>query len=146
MPQTSAHSPGGKGRSLVMQLAWRILKWPVISLVITGALHFTLEAIWPDLQKVFTPSTIGPVVLAYGLWVGYCAIKMGGSYLNAIVLGAVLGILPIVLDVVGFGMLLNRGVTAGELSGIFSWAVIVFGTLIGAGFATAMGGGSKSAM
>jgi hypothetical protein len=143
MRPTSAHSPGGKGRSLVMQLAWRILMWPVISILITGALHFTLEAIWPDLKAFFTPSTVGPVVLFYGLWVGYRAIKMGGSYVNAIVAGAVLGILPIVLDVVGFGMILNRGVTAGELSGIFSWAVIVFGTLIGAGFA--MSGEAKSA-
>lgn len=118
------------------QLLYRTLKWPVISLLITGALHFTLEAIWPDLKTFFVPSTVGPVVLAYGLWVGYRAVKMGGSYVNAIGAGALLGILPIVLDVVGFGMILGRGVTAGELSGIFSWAVIVFGTLIGAGFAS----------
>jgi hypothetical protein len=128
----------------VTQLAWRILKWPVISLVITGAVHFTLEAIWPDLKAFFVPATTGLVLIAYGLWVGFCAIKMGGSYLNAIVAGAVLGILPIVLDVVGFGIILNRGVTAGELSGIFSWAVIVFGTLIGAGFA--LSGESMSKM
>ena len=116
-------------------LLYRTLKWPVISLLITGATHFMLEAIWPDLRNTFVPPVLAPILLAYGAWVGYRAIGAGGSYLLAIVAAAILGVLPIVLDVVGFGQILGRGTQAGVLAGVFGFAVIVFGALIGAGFA-----------
>lgn len=117
-----------------MELLYKTLKWPVISLLITGGLHFTSEAIWPDLKAIFIPAVLAPLLLAYGFWVGYRAIQAGGTYLHAIVAAAILGILPIVLDVVGFGVILDRGVQAGQLAGIFGFAFILFGSLIGAGF------------
>lgn len=116
-----------------MDLLYKTLKWPVISLLITGGLHFTLEAIWPDLKNTFIPPVLAPLLLAYGLWVGYRAIQAGGTYLHAVLAAAILGILPIMLDVVGFGVILGRGVQAGELAGIFGFAFILFGSLIGAG-------------
>jgi len=116
------------------QLLYRILKWPVIGLVITGGVHFTVEAIWPDLKTFFIPSVLAPVLLAYGLWVGSRAIQAGGNYGWAILAAAILGILPIVLDIVGFGMILGRDAKTEQLAGTFSFAVIVFGSLIGAGF------------
>ena len=119
-----------------MDLFYRTLKWPAISLLITGAAHFTLEAIWPDLQNTFVPPVLAPILLSYGAWVGYRAIGAGGTYLRAIVAAAILGIPPILLDVVGFGVILGRGTDAGVLAGVFGFAVIVFGSLIGAGFAT----------
>ena len=118
-----------------MDLFYRTLKWPVISLLITGATHFTLEAIWPDLRNTFVPAVLAPILLSYGAWVGYRAIGFGGTYLHAIAAAAILGILPIVLDVVGFGVILGRGTDAGTMAGVFGFAVIVFGSLIGAGFA-----------
>jgi hypothetical protein len=118
-----------------MDLFNRTLKWPVISLLTTGATHFTLEAIWPDLRNTFIPPVLAPILLSYGAWVGYRAIGAGGTYLHAIVAAAILGILPILLDVVGFGVVLGRGTNAGVLAGVFGFAVIVFGSLIGAGFA-----------
>jgi hypothetical protein len=118
-----------------MDLFYRTLKWPVISLLITGALHLTAEAIWPDLRNTFIPPVLAPILLAYGLWVGYRAIGAGGTYVHAIIAAAILGILPVVLDVVGFGLILGRGTEAGVLAGVFGLAVIVFGSLIGAGFA-----------
>ena len=111
-----------------------ILTWPVISLLVTGATHFTLEAIWPDLRNTFIPPVLAPILLAYGLWVGYRAIGVGGTYLHAIAAALVLGILPIVLDIVGFGLILGRGTDAGVMAGVFGAAVIIFGSLIGAGF------------
>jgi hypothetical protein len=112
-----------------------ILTWPVISLLVTGATHFTLEAIWPDLRNTFIPPVLAPILLAYGLWVGYRAIGAGGTYLHAIVAALVLGLLPVALDIVGFGVILGRGTDAGVTAGVFGMAVIVFGSLIGAGFA-----------
>ena len=62
-----------------MDLFSRTLKWPVISLLITGATHFLLEAIWPDLKTTFIPPVLAPILLAYGAWVGYRAIGAGGD-------------------------------------------------------------------
>jgi hypothetical protein len=111
-----------------------ILTWPVISLLVTGATHFTLETIWPDLRNTFIPPVLAPILLAYGLWVGYRAIDVGGTYLHAIVAAGVLGLLPVALDIVGFGVILGRGTDAGVIAGVFGAAVIIFGSLIGAGF------------
>lgn len=118
-----------------MQLIAGVLMWPVISLLITGGLHLTAEAIWPDLRNTFIPPTLAPLLLAYGLWVGYRTIDRGGTYVFAIVAAAILGILPIVLDVVGFGLILDRGTQAGTLAGVFGFGMILFGSLIGSGFA-----------
>jgi len=118
-----------------MDLFVRTLRWPVISLLITGATHFTLEAIWPDLRNTFIPAVLAPILLSYGAWVGYRAVGAGGTYLHAITAAVILGMLPIVLDIIGFGLILGRGASAGVLAGVFGFAVIVFGSLIGAGFA-----------
>jgi hypothetical protein len=118
-----------------MERIYRVLMWPVVSLLITGGLHFSAEAIWPDLKTTFIPPTLAPLLLAYGLWVGYRTIGRGGNYVQAILAGAILGILPIVLDVVGFGVILGRGVQAGTLAGVFGFGMILFGALIGSGFA-----------
>ena len=117
-----------------MAILYPTLKWPVISLLVTGGIHFTLEAIWPDLSTFFIAPVLAPLLLAYGVWVGYLAIGVGGTYLHAILAAAILGILPIALDVVGFGVILGRGVDAGALAGIYGFAVILFGSLVGAGF------------
>ena len=118
-----------------MAIFVKTLTWPVISLLVTGATHFTLEAIWPDLRNTFIPPVLAPILLVYGFWVGYRAIGAGGTYLHAIVAGILLGILPLILDIVGFGVILGRGTDAGVMAGVFGMAVIVFGSLIGAGFA-----------
>ena len=116
-----------------MNLFTRILTWPIVSLLITGGLHFMLEALRPDLQSLFVPAVLAPILLGYGAWVGYRAIQAGGTYVQAIVAGAILGLLPLILDVVGFGMILARGVDAGVTAGIFGLALVVFGSLLGSG-------------
>jgi hypothetical protein len=112
-----------------------ILRWPVIALVITGSLHLAAEAALPDLQAAFVPTSLAPLLLTYGLWVGYRAMGMGASVAEAVAAGAALGLLPLALDVVGFGIFLDRGVDAGLVGGMFGLAMIVFGSLVGAGFA-----------
>ena len=113
----------------------RALTWPVVSLLLTGGLHFTIEAIWPDLQTRFVPSVLAPLLLSYGAWLGYRATRASGSFVAAIIAGATLGLLPVGLEIVGFGMMLNHGVSDGILAGVFGWSFIVFGSLLGAGFA-----------
>lgn len=122
----------------------RALTWPVVSLLITGGLHFTLEAVWPDLKATYIPPVLAPLLLAYGFWVGYRMIEAGGTYVQAIVAAAILGVLPIALDVVGFGIVLGRGTQAGTLAGIFGFSTIVFGSLVGAGFVLSRGSGAAA--
>lgn len=112
----------------------RALRWPVAALIATGMLHLVAEAIRPDLRNQFTPATIGVLLLAYGLWVGWSVTSAGGSVGVALVAGVVVGILPLALDVVGFGILLGRGVDAGLTGGVFGFLIVVFGTLAGAAF------------
>ena len=113
----------------------KTLKWPFVSLLITGVFHFIIEAIWPDLRNVFTPPVLAPLVLGYGVWVGYKTVHYGGNYVNAIVHGALLGLLPLALETVGFGMILGFGNPARFLVGVFGFSMILFGSLIGSGFA-----------
>jgi len=112
-----------------------ILRWPVIALVITGSLHLAAEVVLPDLRTAFVPTSLAPLLLSYGLWVGYRGVGLGASVAEAVVAGAALGLLPLALDVVGFGILLDRGVDAGLIGGVFGLAMIFFGSLVGAGFA-----------
>ena len=111
------------------------LKWPIVSLLITGTVHFILEAVAPNLQTVFIPAVLAALLLAYGLWVGYRTIQGGGNYFHAIAAGLVLGLLPLMLETFGFGLILGRGLTVGLLAGLFGLSMIVWGALAGSGFA-----------
>jgi len=113
----------------------KTLKWPVISLLIVGSIHFVAEAIAPGLREVFVPAVVAPLLLVFGIWVGYKMVQFGGHYGHVILAGVILGILPAVLDVVGFGMILGRGVDYGMLAGTLGFGMILFGSLVGGGFA-----------
>lgn len=116
-------------------MLFKTLKLPVVCLLITGGVHFVIEAIWPDLQTVFTAAALAPMLLVYGLWVGTRSVQNGGNLLTAISAAAVLGLLPIVLETFGFGMILGFGNPARFLIGVYAFSMIVFGSLIGSGFA-----------
>lgn len=116
------------------------LTWPIVSLLITGMWHFAAEAIWPDLQNLFVPAVLGPVLLAYGAWAGYRTANGGGGYAGAIVAGVILGVLPLMLDIVGFGVILGRGTDVGLLAGVFGFSMVLFGSLLGGGYAAARQG------
>lgn len=113
----------------------RVLVWPVISLVVTGMWHLAIEAIWPDLRTVFVPTVLAPLLLAYGFWVGYRAIDAGARFVTAVAAGALLGLLPLGLEIIGFGLILGRGIDHGILAGVYGLSFITFGALLGAGFA-----------
>src|SRR5262245_17623332 len=100
--------PSAAGNLLV-----RVLMWPVAALLISGGVHFLLEAALPDLHTTYVPAVLGPLLLAYGAWVGFRTISMGGGFAAAVTAGAVLGLLPLMLNIVGFGVILGRGTTAG---------------------------------
>ena len=80
----------------------KTLKWPFISILCAGSLHFLIEAIWPDLQSMFTTPVIGLVQFSYGIWVGYRTVRNGGNFLTAILYGVLLGIFPLVVNPLEF--------------------------------------------
>jgi len=116
----------------------KTLKWPFISIFIAGALHFTVEAIWPDLQSLYTTPVLGLVQFAYGIWVGYETVHNGGNFLTAILYGALLGLFPLVAQPLSFGMILGRDLHSVMLAGVFGFSMIVFGSLVSGGFAVSM--------
>lgn len=118
---------------------FKSLMWPVITLLIIGAVHFIEEASVPALQTVYTPPVIAAVIVGVGITVGYRTVQSGGNLLNVIVNGAILGLLPVMLDMVGFGMLLGRGLAAGTLAAIVGFSVIFWGAVVGGGFALSKG-------
>jgi hypothetical protein len=122
-------------------MVMKTLKWPVLVLVIIGLTHLAAEAIWDDLQTVFVPAVTGPVLLLAGLWVGVNAVRSGGNLGVVALAGAILGILPLALDVVGFGVLLDRGSEFGRLSGTFGFLMVFWGALIGGGYSITKAGG-----
>lgn len=140
LTEAAGRSPARSAVGVTTTLRVALL-WPIVSLLITGMWHFTVEAIWPDLRNAFVPPVLAPLLLAYGAWAGYRAITAGGNLVTAVAAGLVLGILPLALDTVGFGMLLGRGVDAGWLAGIFGLSMVVFGSLLGGGYA--LGGHSS---
>jgi len=116
----------------------RTMKWPVICLLLIGVTHFIEDAVLPDLQGFYTPPVVGLILLVVGLWTGYLAVHNGGSFVTAIVAGVILGLLPLVLHVVGFGMILGQG--TGSLAGVFGFTMVFFGSIVGGGFALSTGG------
>lgn len=116
----------------------KTLKLPFISMFITGAMHFALEAIWPDLQSLYTTPIVALVQFTYGIWVGYKTVDNGGNYLTAIWYGALLGLFPFVANPLTFWMILGRNFTAVMLAGVVGWSMVVWGSLVGGGFAVSM--------
>lgn len=103
-------------------------------MLVIGGTHFTAEAIWPHLQTIFVPAVEAPLLLASGAWVGLNAVRSGGNFGVVVLAGAIVGLLPLVLQVVGFGMLLNRGAEVGQLAGTFGFLMVLWGALIGGGY------------
>lgn len=114
------------------------LTWPVITLLLIGGFHFVEEAIQPGLQNVFTPPVVALVIAAVGVMLGYRTVQNGGNLVQVIIAGAILGLLPVMLDTVGFGILLGRG-QAGTLAAFLGFSAAFWGTLIGGGFGLSRG-------
>ena len=69
---------------------------------------------------------------AYGIWVGYNTVRNGGNFLIAILYGALLGLFPLVVNPLSFGLILGRDLHAVLLAGVFGFSMVVFGSLVAA--------------
>lgn len=123
----------------------RGLTWPIVTLLIVGGTHLIAEGLWPALQNLIGPAVVMPIHLVAGGWAAYATLRAGGTIVHGLVAGAILGTLPLVLQVVGFGMILGRDADASLTAGIFGLFTIFWGGALGAGIAQERSGGAASA-
>ena len=122
-----------------MQPLVRGLTWPVISLVVIGATHLIAEMAWPDLHDVVGPAVVMPIYLVAGAWAAYGTIRAGGGVGYGFIAGAILGLLPLMLQLVGFGLIVGRESAAVTLAGLFGWLGVFWGGSLGSGLAAGLG-------
>jgi hypothetical protein len=111
----------------------RGLLWPVVTLLVIGGSHLVSEALRPPLKDLIGPAVVAPIYLVVGGWGAVATRRSGGSWLLGIVAGAALGILPLALQVVGFGLLSARDADTVLTSGLFGWFAMLWGGAIGSG-------------
>ena len=116
----------------------RGLMGPVITLLVVGASHLAAEALRPGLRDLIGPAVVAPIYLAVGAWAGYATVRAGAGWVPGILAGTLLGILPLALQVVGFGLLLGRDTDIVLTSGLFGLFAMTWGAAVGAGVASAM--------
>lgn len=115
----------------------RGLTWPIIALLVVGGTHLVAEALRPQLQDLVNTAVVMPIHLIAGGWAAYATVRAGGTFAYGLAAGAVLGLLPLLLQVIGFGLILGRDGDAVLTLGIFGLVTIFWGGALGAGIATA---------
>ena len=116
----------------------RGLTWPIVSLLLIGGSHFLAEAIRPELQTVIGLAVVMPIYLVAGAWAGMGTRRAGGSFIHGLLAAAILGLLPVMLQFVGFGMILGRAADVTMNSVLLGFAGIFWGGALGTGIATAL--------
>lgn len=116
----------------------KAVAWPALSLLVIGGTHLIAEAIRPELHEVVGPAVATPIYLVVGGWAAFGVVRAGGSFLTGLLAGAVLGLLPAMLQVVGFGVLLGRESTSVTTGGLFGFIALVWGSSLGSGIASSL--------
>jgi hypothetical protein len=113
----------------------RGLTWPIIALLVVGGTHLVAEALRPQLEDLIGPAVVMPIYLVAGGWAAYATVRAGGTFVYGLVAGAILGLLPLVLQLVGFGLILGRDGDTVMTVGIFGLMAIFWSGTLGAGIA-----------
>jgi hypothetical protein len=113
----------------------RGLTWPVISLLVIGGSHLAAEVLRPELRDVIVPAVVVPIYLSAGAWAGYATVRASGTFVHGLIAGAILGLLPALLQLVGFGLVLGRDPAVVTTSAMFGLTAVFWGSAMGAGFA-----------
>jgi hypothetical protein len=116
----------------------RAITWPVITLLVIGGTHLALEAIRPDIHDALGPAVVMPIYLVVGGWTAFGVARAGGGWIGGLVAGAVLGLMPVALQVVGFGLLLGRDGASVATSALLGLAGMTWGGALGAGIQASM--------
>jgi hypothetical protein len=116
----------------------RAVAWPVLTLLVIGGSHLVLEALRPELHDAIVPAAIMPIYLVIGGWTAFGVSRAGGGYLAGLAAAVLLGLMPAMLQVLGFGLLLGRDSATVTTAALFGLAGMTWGGAIGAGIASAI--------
>jgi hypothetical protein len=122
-----------------MNALTRGLAWPIVSLLIIGSSHLLAEMVRPALQTIFIPPVTMPVLLVIGGWTGVAVVRAGGTLIHGLLGAAVIGLFPVVLQLVGFGVILGRTWDTVVTTALYSFLAVFWGGAIGSGVATSLG-------
>ena len=123
-----------------MNALTRGLTWPVIALLIIGGSHLLAEGLRPELATSIVSAVVMPIYLVAGGWVGYGTVRAGGTFVHGLAGGAILGLMPVALQLVGFGVILGRDGALVATAGLFGLLAIFWGGVLGAGVAVCFDG------
>ena len=115
------------------------LMWPVITLLIVGGTHFVAEAIRPQLQGLIGPAVVMPIHLIAGGWAAVATLRFGGTFVHGLIAGAILGLLPVGLQLIGFGLILGRDAELTMTTAAFGLFTVFWGGALGSGISISMG-------
>ena len=116
-----------------MQSIVRGLVWPVVSLIVIGSTHLAAELIRPDLHDVIGPAVVMPIYLVAGGLAAWATLTSGGTVLHGFAAAALLGLLPVGLQLVGFGVILGRDSETVTAAAMFGWLGVLWGGALGIG-------------
>jgi hypothetical protein len=122
-----------------MNVLIRGLTWPVFTLLIVGGTHFLAEAARPELRGLIGPTVVMPIHLVAGGWAAVATIRFGGTFVHGLIACALLGLLPVGLQLVGFGLILGRDPELTATTAIFGLFTIFWGGALGSGISATMG-------
>jgi hypothetical protein len=116
----------------------RAVAWPVLSLLVIGGTHLLAEAVRPELHDVVGPAVAMPIYLVVGGWAAFAVVRAGRTFVHGLLAGTVLGLLPAMLQVVGFGVLLGHDTASVTTSALFGFIALVWGGSLGSGIASSL--------
>jgi hypothetical protein len=119
--------------------------WPVISLVAIGATHLVAEMLRPELREAIGPAVAMPIYLVAGALAAFGTIRAGGSVALAFAAGGILGLLPVGLQLIGFGIFVARDSAAVTTAAFFGWLGVFWGGALGSGIARSLAGNPERA-
>jgi len=117
----------------------RAIAWPVLSLLVIGGTHLLAEAVRPELHGVVGPAVAMPIYLVVGGWAAFAVVRAGGTFVPGLLAGAILGLLPAMLQVVGFGVVLGYDAASVTTSALFGFMALFWGGSLGSGIASSLG-------
>jgi hypothetical protein len=126
-----------------MQPLVRGLMWPIVSLVVIGATHLVAELLRPELHDVIGSAAVMPIYLVAGAWAAIATIRAGGSVGYGFVAAALLGLMPLALQFIGFGLILGRDSAGVTTAALFGWLGVFWGGALGSGVATSRATGTE---
>ena len=117
-----------------MEPLTQAIQWPVIGWVVVDVI-FILMLFVDGVMEIMTMPVAAPLTIAFGVWVGYKMIELGGNFVGAIVAGVIVGATCAILTIVGIGLIHGTPMDAVLPLAVASLGMNVSGAVVGGGFA-----------